>query len=88
MTFGVGGLCSDRLNTAQAAVGACLGIGRAKFGFILYGLWDLGSSPEGLTGGGGMGMGRAARTGVRVGLFCVCMFLQGDPPPAETNSYL
>ena len=30
--FGVGGLCSDRLNTPQAAVGACLGSGRAKFG--------------------------------------------------------
>ena len=57
-------------------MGACLGSGRAKFEFILYDLWGLGSSPEGLTGGGGMG--RAARAGVRVGLLCVYMFVQGE----------
>ena len=71
-----GGRCSDRLNTSRAAVGACLGSGRAKFECILYGLGGLAGSPEGRTGGGGMG--RAMRAGVRVGLLCVFMFVQGD----------
>ena len=52
-------------------MGACLGSGRAKFECILYGLGDLEGSPEGWTGGGGMG--RAMGAGVRVGLFvCLC----------------
>ena len=41
------GLSSDRLNTARAAEGACLGSGLAKFECILYGLRGLGGSPEG-----------------------------------------
>ena len=53
-----------------------LGSGRAKFECILHGLGGLGGSPEGRTGGGGMG--RAMRAGVRVGLFCVFMFVQGE----------
>ena len=71
---------SDRLNTARAAVGACLGSGRAKFECILYGLGGLDGSPEGRTGGGGMG--RAMRAGVRVGLF-VCLCLCRERPPCE-----
>ena len=61
-------------------MGACLGGGRATFECILYGLGGLGSSPEGRTGGGGMG--RAARAGVRVGLF-VCVCLCRERPPCE-----
>ena len=60
-------------------MGACLGSGRAKFECILHGLGGLGNSPEGRTGGGGMG--RAARAGVHVGLFvCLCLFMsvQGE----------
>ena len=61
-------------------MGACLGSGRAKFECTLYGLGGLGSSPEGRTGGGGMG--RAACAGVRVGLF-VCLCLCRERPPCE-----
>ena len=69
-----GGRCSDRLNTSRAAVGACLGSGRAKFECILYDLGGLDGSPEGRTRGGGMGMRRAMRAGVRVGFF-VCVYV-------------
>ena len=61
-------------------MGACLGIGRAKFECILHGLGGLDGSPEGRTGGGGMG--RAMRAGVRVGLF-VCLCLCRERPPCE-----
>ena len=43
--FGV--FCSDRLNTAQAAVGECLGSGRAKYECILYGLGGWVVAPRG-----------------------------------------
>ena len=61
-------------------MGGCLGSRRAKFECILGGLGGLGSSPEGRTGGGGMG--RTVRAGVRVGLF-VCLCLCRERPPCE-----
>ena len=61
-------------------MGACLGSGRAKFECILYGLGGLDGSPEGWTGGSGMG--RTARAGVRVGLFA-CLCLCRERPPCE-----
>ena len=61
-------------------MGACLGSGRAKFECILYGLGGFDGSPEGWTGGGGMG--RAARAGVRVGLFA-CLCVCRERPPCE-----
>ena len=63
-------------------MGACLGNERAKFECIPYSLGSLDGSPEGRTGGGGMG--RAMRAGVRVGLF-VCLCLCRERPPCRVS---
>ena len=67
-----------RWHCAFFVIAACLGSGRAEFECTIYGLGSLDGSPEGRTGGGGMG--RAMRAGVRVGLFCFCVFVfvQGE----------